>query len=37
MSSITIKEFYQDILGEACPDINQFLNDNIHKDIGHFN
>ncbi|WP_379964378.1 helix-turn-helix domain-containing protein [Epilithonimonas sp. UC225_85] len=37
MSSITIKEFYQDILGESCPDINQFLNENIHKDIGHFN
>lgn len=37
MSSITIKEFYKDILGDTCPDINQFLNDNIHKDIGHFN
>ncbi len=37
MSSITIKEFYKDILGETCPDINQFLHENIHKDIGHFN
>ena len=37
MSSITIKEFYKDILGESCPDINQFLNDNINKDVGHFN
>lgn len=37
MSSITIKEFYQDILGDSCPDINQFLNDTINKDIGHFN
>lgn len=37
MSSITIKEFYQDILGDSCPDINQFLTENIHKDIGHFN
>jgi len=37
MSSITIKEFYQDILGESCPDINQFLTENINKDIGHFN
>jgi len=37
MSSITIKEFYQDILGDTCPDINQFLNDNIHRDVGHFN
>lgn len=37
MNSITIKEFYQDILGDSCPDINQFLNDNINKDVGHFN
>lgn len=37
MSSITIKEFYQDILGTSCPDIEQFLSENIHKDIGHFN
>ena len=37
MNSITIKEFYKDILGESCPDINQFLNDNINKDVGHFN
>ncbi|RZK54933.1 MAG: AraC family transcriptional regulator [Pedobacter sp.] len=37
MSSITIKEFYKDILGDSCPDINQFLNDNINKDVGHFN
>lgn len=37
MSSITIKEFYQDILGDTCPDIDQFLSDNINKDIGHFN
>lgn len=37
MSSITIKQFYQEILGETCPDINQFLTENIHKDIGHFN
>lgn len=37
MHSITIKEFYQDILGATCPDIHQFLTENIHKDIGHFN
>lgn len=37
MTSITIKEFYQDILGDTCPDIDQFLSDNINKDIGHFN
>lgn len=37
MNSLTIKDFYKDILGESCPDINQFLNDNIHRDVGHFN
>lgn len=37
MNYITIKEFYQDILGDTCPDIHQFINENIHKDIGHFN
>jgi len=37
MSSVTIKEFYQDILGECCPDIDLFLTENINKDIGHFN
>lgn len=37
MSSVTIKEFYQDILGQSCPDIELFLSENIHKDIGHFN
>jgi len=37
MSSVTIKEFYQDILGQSCPDMELFLAENIHKDIGHFN
>lgn len=37
MASITIKEFYHDILGNSCPDIDHFLSENIHKDIGHFN
>lgn len=37
MNSITIKEFYQDILGNSCPDIDNFLSENLHKDIGHFN
>lgn len=37
MASITIKEFYQDILGNSCPDIDNFLTENINKDIGHFN
>lgn len=37
MSAITIKQFYQDTLGSSCPDIDSFLSNNIHKDIGHFN
>jgi AraC family transcriptional regulator, transcriptional activator of pobA len=37
MASITIKEFYQDILGNSCPDIDHFVSENINKDIGHFN
>lgn len=37
MASITIQQFYQDILGDSCPDIDSFLGENINKDIGHFN
>lgn len=37
MNTITIKQFYQDILGDSCPDIDHFLSENINKDIGHFN
>ncbi|MEC4003673.1 helix-turn-helix transcriptional regulator [Flavobacterium sp. SUN052] len=37
MDTITIKEFYQDTFGGSCPDLEQLLSDNIHKNIGHFN
>ncbi len=37
MNAVTIKDFYQDILGDSCPDIDLFLAENINKDIGHFN
>jgi AraC-like DNA-binding protein len=37
MNATTIKQFYQDILGNSCPDIDLFLNENLHRDIGHFN
>lgn len=37
MNTITIKEFYQDIFKETCPDLDQFLTENLNKDIGHFN
>lgn len=37
MNTITIKEFYQDICKETCPDLEHFLNENLNRDIGHFN
>jgi AraC-like DNA-binding protein len=37
MNTITIKDFYSQLLGDSCPDIDKFLKENIHQDIGHFN
>ncbi|MFD0988860.1 helix-turn-helix domain-containing protein [Mariniflexile jejuense] len=37
MNTTTIKEFYQDVFKETCPDLDQFLNNNLNKDLGHFN
>ncbi len=37
MKSTTIKEFYQEILGDTCPDIDSILDESVYKDIGHFN
>ncbi|MCL7987849.1 helix-turn-helix domain-containing protein [Sphingobacterium sp. lm-10] len=37
MSATTIKEFYQHILGEACPEVTSFLTERVGKDIGNFN
>lgn len=37
MSTITIKEFYQDVLQDTCPDLDHFFKENLNKDIGHFN
>lgn len=37
MSSITIREFYQEIFKETCADLEHFLTENLNKDIGHFN
>lgn len=37
MHTISIKEFYQDTFSNSCPDLDQFLSENIHKNIGHFN
>lgn len=37
MSIITIKQFYEEILGGNNPDLEDILSENINKDIGHFN
>jgi AraC family transcriptional regulator, transcriptional activator of pobA len=37
MNAIAIKDFYQDILGSACPELNHFLEEQSTQDIGHFN
>ena len=37
MEKITIKDFYQEIFGSYCPELNDILSDSINKDIGHFN
>jgi AraC-like DNA-binding protein len=34
---ISIKEFYKDVLGESCPILDSFLEDQNNHDIGHFN
>ena len=37
MNNISLKEFYQDTFGNSCPDLDQLLSNNVHKNIGHFN
>lgn len=37
MTTITIKQFYEDFFGASCPDLDLILSENINKDIGHFN
>ncbi|MFD2599441.1 helix-turn-helix domain-containing protein [Sphingobacterium corticis] len=37
MSAIAIQDFYKDLLKDACPEITNFLNENIGKEIGNFN
>lgn len=37
MEVISIKEFYKDVLGESCPILDSFLEDQNNHDIGHFN
>lgn len=37
MQAISIKEFYKDICSVTCTDLDQILDENLSKDIGHFN
>jgi AraC family transcriptional regulator, transcriptional activator of pobA len=38
MTTVSIKEFYSEILGDkVCPEIEQFLSNESNTDIGHFN
>ncbi len=37
MNTITIKQFYEEILGGNNPDVDNILSTNINNDIGHFN
>ena len=37
MESVSIKEFYQDVLGAKCEELNKFLDNQSNQDIGHFN
>ena len=37
MTTTSIKGFYKEVFGGSCPELNSFLEDETHKDIGHFN
>ena len=37
METVSIKEFYQDVLGAKCEKLNKFLDNQSNQDIGHFN
>lgn len=37
MDAISIKEFYRDVFDKTCPLLDNFLDDQNNKDIGHFN
>lgn len=37
MEAISVKDFYQDILGKPCKELTQFLDQQSGQDIGHFN
>jgi AraC family transcriptional activator of pobA len=36
-TAVSVKEFYKDMFGAACPELEQFLDGQNNNDIGHFN
>lgn len=36
-TAVSVKEFYKDVFGKACPELEQFLDGQNNNDIGHFN
>lgn len=37
MTTTAVKDFYQEIFGTVCSELNYFLDDQTNRDIGHFN
>jgi AraC family transcriptional regulator, transcriptional activator of pobA len=37
MNALAVKDFYQEIFGTVCSELNYFLEDQSNHDIGHFN
>jgi AraC-like DNA-binding protein len=37
MTTVSIRSFYKEVFGGDCPDLNHFLTDQHHLDVGHFN
>lgn len=37
MTATAVRDFYQEIFGPLCPELNHFLGDQSTQDIGHFN
>lgn len=37
LANTSIKDFYKDMFGSSCPEVDLFIDDMSKKDIGHFN
>lgn len=37
MTTLSIRNFYHQVFGGVCPELNYFLDDQTHRDVGHFN